>query len=82
MLFEAYWNDGYNVYSVTLKMSYTDVNGNASSQNLTLYRSDLINYNETDYYCKTLEGASDEAEGVESHQWFKASELNGLKQVR
>ncbi len=43
---------------------------------------EIVASNETDYYCKTLEGASDEAEGVESHQWFKASELSGLKPAR
>lgn len=43
---------------------------------------EIIDFNRSDYYCKTIEGASDEDEGTEEYQWFKASELNGLNQVR
>lgn len=43
---------------------------------------EIVKFNGTDYYCKTLEGANDEDEGTEENQWFKASELNGMKPVR
>ena len=43
------------------------------------YLIEIASYNETDYYCKTLEGRERRGGGRESHQWFKASELNGFK---
>ena len=43
---------------------------------------EVIDFNGSDYYCKTIEGASDEDEGIEGYQWFEASELNGFKQAR
>lgn len=43
---------------------------------------EVVKFNGTDYRCKTIEGASDEDEGIEGYQWFKASELNGFKPAR
>lgn len=43
---------------------------------------EIIDFNGSDYYCKTVEGASDEDVGIEGYQWFEASELNGFKSVR
>lgn len=43
---------------------------------------EIVTFNGTDYYCKTIEGASDEDEGKEGYQWFKASELSNLKPMR
>lgn len=34
------------------------------------------------YYCKTIDSAEDDAEGVEGYQWFKSSELQGFKPAR
>lgn len=42
----------------------------------------IMKFNGTDYYCKTIEGASDEDEGTEGYQWFKECELNGFRAVR
>ena len=38
---------------------------------------EIIYCNESDYYCKILE-----ADYWERRQWFKASELSGVKQVK
>lgn len=43
---------------------------------------EIIKSNETEYYCRTIEGASDDDAGTEGYQWFKASELNGFKPAR
>ena len=43
---------------------------------------EIIDFNGSDFYCKTIEGASDEDEGIEGYQWFEAYEFNGFKPVR
>ena len=43
---------------------------------------EIVKFNGTDYYCKTIEGASDDDEGIVASQWFKESELSKFKPGR
>lgn len=57
-------------------------NGQRFSDQLNAREIEIIYYDGEDYFCKTIEGASDDDAGTEGYQWFKASELNGFKPVR
>ena len=40
---------------------------------------EVIEFNGTDYWCRTVEGACDEDAGSEGLQWFTVAELRNLK---
>lgn len=43
---------------------------------------EIVKFNGAAYYCKIIDPAGDDAEGVEGYTWFRASELRRLKPAR